>query len=189
MSSIDNIVDKLIVKANKEKEEILKEANNEASQIREEALAKANYEKDRIWSDAKQEADKASSSITQHTAIRSRDAVNLEKEKIIDEVFDRAKAKLKNLDDKRYEEILNRELKKYDGSLNLYIPKDKKIDSSFTKKMERAFSKVKVINDENVESGFIIEQGKIRYNYDFSKVIDFKKNDLEAKVVEILKLD
>ena len=60
MSSIDNIVDKLIVKANKEKEEILKEANNEASQIREEALAKANYEKDRIWSDAKQEADKAS---------------------------------------------------------------------------------------------------------------------------------
>lgn len=189
MANIDNIVEKLISNAEKQAQEILEKGKIEAEKIREDNLSKAEDNKKRILDKAELEADSLYESIVQHSNIRSRDEENSEKEKIIDEVFQKAKDKLLKLDDEEYFKILNKELRKYKGPLTLYLPENKKIRTNFFDKAKLKLSDIKVINDKKIESGFIIEQGKIRYNYDFSRVVDFRKDDLESKIVEILKLD
>ena len=157
--------------------EILKEANGKAASIKEEILKAASFEaqrrRDRILTTANLEA---------------RRIVLEEKERLIEEAYKKALAKLKRLGKKSYQDIIRRMLLKIakSGSGEIIISKEdrKRITPSFIESINK---ELKISKEERgITGGFILKRKKIEINNSFESLLRSKREELEPKLVKIL---
>lgn len=182
MSNLDNLVQKilddaksrakaLLDESNKYKEEMINSKAREASEnkkkIIEKAIAEANILKERAISSAE---------------LKARNEKLKAKQKIIDQAFDIAKERLKNLDENRYISFLTNTLKtlKLSGEEVIVVPE------KMRQKIKSLGLFPRISEDEYVDSGFLIKDKGIILNYTFDSLIDYYREELETEIAQSL---
>ena len=157
--------------------EILKEAKGKAASIKEELLKAASFEaqrrRDRILTTANLEA---------------RRIVLEEKERLIEEAYGKALAKLERLGKKSYQDIIKRMLLKVakSGPGEVIISREdrKRITPSFIESINK---ELKISKEERgISGGFILKRKKIEVNNSFESLFRSKREELELRLVKFL---
>lgn len=178
MSNLENITQKIVDDATKKAEDIIREASEKKQEM-------INIEEERAKSEAKKILDKAlANSDLEKDKIISSSNLKLRDEKlkmqgeILNKVFEAAKEKLTNVDDKVYKEFIEKKLANFskDGiELVLQEGREKLFENSLYK-----------ISDEKTESGFKLISKKEVINFDFKELVDFYRQDLEGEIAKMI---
>lgn len=205
--TLEKVMNVIIEDAKKEAENIINEANKNAEKIIEDSKIKAKNkaleEEKNIIEKAKEEADNIRNVILSEARAKASRMILDEKTKIIDEVIEKTKEKLKEFtkSKEKYVEILSKLivdagntlgggeleilLNKNDLKLPLKIDRLEKIIEEKTGK-----NTILKIIDENLQTigGAIIrtKDRKISINYTFEGIIDTHKRFLQKEVSKIL---
>lgn len=182
MANLENLIQKIVLDAQKEAEMILDDAKrkkeaivqkkrSEAEKIGEQFIRRAeregNMEKDRLISRAK---------------IEERDRRLIVKRDMIERTFALAKEKLIKLDDRAYVQFLQTHLK--DVSLTakevLIVPDDKR-DTVKNLRLP-----VTVSEEQSVESGFLLKGEHFMMNHTIDSLLNYERDELELEVAKIL---
>jgi hypothetical protein len=104
------------------------------------------------------------------------------KQEVIDKVFGYAYMSLKDLKDEDYLKLLKKMLENEDLSEEkvLKVPVGKKEIAKDLIKEE------KIIEEPSLESGFIIVDGNVIYNYSFRDILDEMREELETEIASYL---
>lgn len=184
--TIKNLTDKIIKDANDQKEEILKESKRQVKRIIEESdnkikeLEKRNEEE--INALASQNIKRVESSASRNAKIK----INLIKRNILDEIFNETLGRLENVDNKEYEKLIINILSKLELNKEgvFFIPKKKEVlIKSILSKLK---FQNKVENLNNFNSDFIFKSKNLEYNFDFRKILDSKRKELEIEISKVL---
>lgn len=178
MSNLENITQKIVDDATKKAEDIIREASEKKQEI-------INNEEERAKSEAKKILDKAlANSDLEKDKIISSSNLKLRDEKlkmqgeILNKVFEAAKEKLTNVDDKVYKEFIEKKLANF--------PKDD-IELVLQKGREKLFeNSLYKISNEKTESGFKVISKKEVINFDFKELVDFYRQDLEGEIAKMI---
>ena len=106
------------------------------------------------------------------------------KNKIIDEIFDGAEFKIKNMNTKEYQELLGKFLEKVSKAVEgtIYFSKEDedRIDKAFINKYIMKNKNLKAADEfsDKILSGFVIENDKINLNCSIEALFLEKKNEL-----------
>lgn len=106
------------------------------------------------------------------------------KNKIIDEIFDGAELKIKNMNKKEYQELLGKFLEKVSKAVEgtIYFSKEDedRIDKAFINKYMTKNKNLKAADEfsDKILSGFVIENDKININCSIEALFLEKKNEL-----------
>ena len=157
--------------------EILKEARGKAASIKEEILKAASFE-----------AQRRRDRILTTTSLEARRIVLEEKERLIEEAYKKALAKLARLGKKSYQDIIKKMLLKVakSGSGEVIISREdkKRITPSFITSINKELKISK--EDREIIGGFILKREKIEVNNSFESLFRSKREELELRLVRIL---
>jgi len=157
--------------------EILKEARGKAASIKEEILKAASFE-----------AQRRRDRILTTTSLEARRIVLEEKERLIEEAYKKALAKLARLGKKSYQDIIKKMLLKVakSGSGEVIISREdkKRITPSFITSINKELKISK--EDREIIGGFILKREKIEVNNSFKSLFRSKREELELRLVKIL---
>ena len=157
--------------------EILKEARGKAASIKEEILKAASFE-----------AQRRRDRILTTTSLEARRIVLEEKERLIEEAYKKALAKLARLGKKSYQDIIKKMLLKVakSGSGEVIISREdkKRITPSFITSINKELKISK--EDREIIGGFILKREKIEVNNSFKSLFRSKREELELRLVRIL---
>ncbi|MDO5755103.1 MAG: V-type ATP synthase subunit E family protein [Tissierellia bacterium] len=181
MSSLDNIVKKILLDAENEKKDIL----SDAEEIQEKNLIRSSNESkdevENIMERAKRQGEQIKEKKVSAATLRSRDIKLAAKQEVVDKVLDRVVETLENMDDQKYLEYLEKSL----GSLSLDSKDEVRVQKDKLDVVKNANLKYN-ISDETVNSGFSILKGNILYNNDFKSLVESRKDDFELEIVKSL---
>lgn len=198
MTGLENIVEQILREANTSAEKIINNAKSEADAI----IAKANADAAKIMAqtDEKISIEKSSgeSRAKSSSDLKKRQAILKAKQEIINSVVDKAYAKLLDLPDDKYFEIIEKCLEKSvqakDGEIYFSgrdidrLPKDM---SARVEKIANAKGGKLTISKEhkNIDSGFVLVYGGIEENCSFKAMFNADKEKLADKVHTFLFID
>ena len=162
------IIDRIMAEADKEIEAFMLEGKREADAIMKAAEEKSRREKESYR--AEMEAKKA---------------ILREKQDILEEIIAEAKKRLENLPDAEYAKVIGGMLERLDESQGKEIivsAKDKARLADVVK--EKGY----VLSDEtrDIDSGFVVKNGDIEYNYSFDAIIMVQKEEMQITAAKIL---
>lgn len=179
MSNMDNILKTIIDKAEKEAAEIKAQAQNQADQEYERALESAEKEAQTLVQRAENERELIADTVKSGLERESRDKVLQAREDVVDEVFQTAKSRLKNLSDEEYSQIIDRYLANHDldQDLVIVIPENRNYESKQGYQVEKS---------KTLESGFRIESEEIRISYDFAQIVEVLRESLEPEIGKMI---
>ncbi len=182
MSNLENLTQKIIEDAKKEAQEIKDEADEKSKNIIESKVSLAQNEAKKIIEKSKQEAVLIKERAISGAKLKSRDEILKAKQDILDSVFAMAELELKNLDDDKYQKLLTGAIKqtKKDSNLTILLPGDKK------DLMSKLNKEIKVEIDNTLDSGFIIKEDNVYYNFTFDSMINGIREELETEIASIL---
>lgn len=176
MSNLENLLDKILDEAKKEASLIKKEADKEKKLIVDSRIKEAEASKKRLLETALREAELTEERLVSRAELEARNEKLLAKQNIIEKTFDLAKDKLKSLDDEKYLKFFNDTINSLSLSGNeVFIVPDK-----YRAKVKKLG--VKLSDEENVDSGFLIKDEGIILNYNFDSLVDYYREDLETLV-------
>lgn len=181
MSNLDNIIDEILQDAENESKKVVEDAKSEVAVLVGKTESEAQKKADKIIEKAKVEATQSKERIISNSSLTARDMVLVAKQEMINKVFELTKEKLKTLNHDDYLKFVENSLKA------LEVREDSEIILTENEKKlagEKLFG-IKVA-DETVESGFLLKNGKIILNNEFSSLIDLVKEDLEQEVADKL---
>ena len=178
MSNLDNIVNSIIEDANQEAKRIIEEAQNKAQTDKKESLDRLDRE-ERAFEGRKSVLEAQIRDRVQTGAEReARNLVLSAKQEAVDRAFNLAKEELTKMGGVQYKKVLDRFLQNVPKSPDLIveIPRNRNYESEdFT---------VKKVDD--LRSGFRINRGGIRENFDFDQVVDSLRSSLDTEVVQLI---
>ena len=168
------IIDRIMAEADKEIEAFMLEGKREADAIMKAAEEKARREKESYRRNAEEEARKA----------RAKEILR-EKQDILEEIIAEAKKRLENLPDAEYAKVIGGMLERLDESQGKEIivsAKDKARLADVVK--EKGY----MLSDEtrDIDSGFVVKNGDIEYNYSFDAIIMVQKEEMQITAAKIL---
>ncbi len=182
MSSLDNITDKIKSRANSKVEELNRRFKKEAGEIladkRSEALIAGKKLVEKTLASEEQRKQRTVSS----ALLVKRDAILMEKQKMIDKCFEMAKKKFSEIGDEEYAAFLEKNLGDFaeDSESVLLVPKSRQ-------KIAKKYSgNLKVKVDNTITGGFKVEKNGVIYNFCFDDLIDYNRDKIETQVLEIL---
>lgn len=198
MTGLENIVEQILQEANTSAEKIKNNAKSEADTI----IAKANSDAAKIMAqtDEKISIEKSSgeSRAKSSSDLKKRQAILKAKQEIINSVVDKAYAKLLDLPDDKYFEIIEKCLEKsvqaktgeiYFSARDIArLPKD--MAARVDKIAGAKGGKLTIANEhKNIDSGFVLVYGGIEENCSFKAMFNADKEKLADKVHTFLFID
>jgi V/A-type H+-transporting ATPase subunit E len=187
-------------------EKILADANAEAEKIKKEAEEKESAEKDKLNEQLKEYkeqteilAQKAGEDEKSHILAAARMDITkellAEKRKILDEVFEQARKKLREMPDEEYRALIKKLLVDTveTGDEEVVLDtNEKRIDHGFIKHINRELGSGKKgelkLSDEkqDIGAGFILKRGKIKTNVSIGVLLDQARKELEIELAKEL---
>ena len=160
------IIDRIMAEADKEIEAFMLEGKREADAIMKAAEEKSRREKESYRKNAEEEARKARAKEISGAEMEAKKAILREKQDILEEIIAEAK---KRLDESQGKEII-------------VSAKDKARLADVVK--EKGY----VLSDEtrDIDSGFVVKNGDIEYNYSFDAIIMVQKEEMQITAAKIL---
>ena len=182
MSNLENLTQKIIEDAKEKADEIKTNAEKKANALVVNRVKEANERKEKIIDKATQEAKTMKERVVSSAELKIRDEKLVVKHLVLEKVFETAKKELLNIDDKAYSDFIKTSLKEIDYSKAaiINVPTGKK------KMTETLGTGLKVVEDDSLESGFMIFDEKIIYNYTFESLVDEIRDELEASIAQKL---
>ncbi len=182
MSNLDNLVQKILDDAKSRASAMLDESNRYKEELINSKAREANEIKKRIIEKAMAEANLLKERAISSAELRARNEKLKAKQKIIDQAFDIAKERLKNLDDNRYISFLTNTIKtlKLSGDEIIVVPE------KMREKVKSLGLFSRISEDECVDSGFLIKDKGIILNYTFDSLIDYYREELETEIAQSL---
>ncbi|AEE92206.1 V-type proton ATPase subunit E [Tepidanaerobacter acetatoxydans Re1] len=197
MEGIAKIKATILEEAQEEKQKLLENARAQARDIRAKYENKAEEILNDILEKANRAAEEKKRRILSMAQLENRKALLQAKQQIIDEVFEKAKAKLKNMSDEDYSNLIAEMLLKsvVTGNEEVVISEDDKnrITPDFIKKInEKLKSMGKQGNLRISETpgkmigGFILKSEDMEINCTFDSLINMEREELETEIAKIL---
>ncbi len=186
-----NLTDYIVSKGKEEAKQIKAEADKAALKVERDILNKAEEEAKRIILSASTEADYKVSTLEMTQEIERRKALLRAKSEVINEVFQQAYQKIKNLPDKEFLSLIISLIKKekYAGSEEIMVNKEEfnKYEALIPKinqelKTEFKLSKKPAL----IDSGFLMVGKYYDLNFDFMELINEVRREYESKLSEEL---
>jgi len=186
-----NLTDYIVSKGKEEAKQIKAEADKAALKVERDILNKAEEEAKRIILSASTEADYKVSTLEMTQEIERRKALLRAKSEVINEVFQQAYQKIKNLPDKEFLSLIISLIKKekYSGKEEIMVNKDEfnKYEALIPKinqelKTEFKLSKKPAL----IDSGFLMVGKYYDLNFDFMELINEVRREYESKLSEEL---
>ncbi|PIU63650.1 MAG: hypothetical protein COS84_09430 [Armatimonadetes bacterium CG07_land_8_20_14_0_80_40_9] len=195
--SVDNIVSKIIGDAELEAARVEKEATKEAEKIIQSAEGEAKSLKDELLSNAEDSAKQQKERIVAMAELEARKELLGEKQKLIEEAFQKALESLINLDDEKYQRLIEKLIIESANSGDervIISSKDKeRITQEFIDKVNanliREGKKGELKLEEKLrdfKGGFIFKIGRKEETYTFEALLKSKREELEKEVAKIL---
>lgn len=186
-----NLTDYIVSKGKEEAKQIKAEADKAALKVERDILNKAEEEAKRIILSVSTEADYKVSTLEMTQEIERRKALLRAKSEVINEVFQQAYQKIKNLPDKEFLSLIISLIKKekYAGSEEIMVNKEEfnKYEALIPKinqelKTEFKLSKKPAL----IDSGFLMVGKYYDLNFDFMELINEVRREYESKLSEEL---
>ena len=188
MSSLDNLISKILSDSEAQAGRIIDAARVEAEAIIAKGTAEAEAERKTMLASASGDAEMASQRITLEKKLEIRDDVLRAKREIIDKVFSLALAKLKELPKESYLAFLNAGLKvltfgkAQDDDIGELV-----LTSAYdVAQGDVAIAGISINRARNASSGFILEKEGIEYNFTFEALLESHRHELEYEITKIL---
>lgn len=182
MSNLENLTQKIIDDAKEKADEIKTNADKRAKALVATRVKEANDRKEKILEKAAQEAAMMKERVISSAELKIRDEKLVVKHAVLDKVFQIAKKELLELNDKDYSKFVKSSLEEIDFSEDALI----NVPEGRSKIVEDLGIGIKVVEDESIESGFMIFDEDIVYNYNFDSFVDEIREEVEALIVEKL---
>ncbi|HOK62507.1 MAG TPA: V-type ATP synthase subunit E [Soehngenia sp.] len=182
MQKLENLTQKIMEDAKAEASRISEEADKKQKHIIDERVKEAKVISEKILEKKKLEADTLKERIVSSALRKVRNEELSAKQEVIDKVFGYAYMSLKDLKDEDYLKLLKKMLENEDLSEEkvLKVPLGKKEIAKDLIKEE------KIIEEPSLESGFIIVDGNVIYNYSFRDILDEMREELETEIASYL---
>lgn len=182
MSTIEKITEKILSEAREQAEAILKEAKDETSRRLLLHRKEMQAEQEREFSRADRSASAMAERLVSGAALESRDLQLKARQELLDRAFEAAGETLKNLSEEEYAAFLKKTLGRLDCGPEavLFVPPAR------LEQVKSLGLAMQVEARETLESGFIVDTGPSRYNYDFSELLDFRRSEMEKEVLSVL---
>ncbi|WP_422484870.1 V-type ATP synthase subunit E [Gudongella sp. DL1XJH-153] len=182
MSNLDNLTQKILEDAKNKASEIVKGAEKRNDSLINQRVKEANERKEKILEKAAAEAEMLKDRVISSAELKVRDEKLSAKQEVMDTVFKMAKDKLSDLDQKEYLRFVESSIKDIDieGKPSVLVKKEK------VQQLKELSDEVALVEDESVDSGFILKDGDIIYNYTFDALVDEIREDLEGEIVQKL---
>ncbi len=185
---LEKIIERIDEESALEIKTLEREAQEKVSQISKEAQEKAASIKEEILRAASFEAQRRRDHILTMANLEARRTVLEEKERLIEEAYGKALAKLKKLGKRPYQELIKKMLLKVakSGSGAIILSKEdkKRITPSFIKSINKNLRISK--EDREISGGFILKREKIEINNSFESLFRSQREKLESRLVRIL---
>ncbi|MBL4932351.1 V-type ATP synthase subunit E [Clostridium paridis] len=197
MANIENLTGKILEEAREKQKEIIASANLEGEKILSKKLQEAEEIKKVILDKAKEESKSRKERIISNALLKVRNEKLAVKQKVMDEVFEKALEELCNMNSdafKNYfkESILNLDITG-DEVVILNEPNKKVIEQDFINEINnmlkaRGKKDGLTISSEvgNFKGGYILEKNGVEINNTFEALISSKKDELEYEVANLL---
>lgn len=180
MSNLDNITEKIRVDAQNQAQDIKKDNDLRITELEEKNERQIQELKEDIDSRTERTIESEKEKIISRGKLNARDEQLARKNDVLDRVFNRAKEELKKLSDEDYLNFVKSNL----ATLQLKGT-EKLIPQTGKAGLVKGLG-VDVSNDESVESGFALKDGKITTNYVFDDLVDFYRPEIEGEISSIL---
>ncbi|MDY0235653.1 MAG: V-type ATP synthase subunit E [Gudongella sp.] len=182
MSNLENLTQKIVDDAKEKADEIKTNADKKALVLVANRVKEANERKEKIISKATQEAAMMKERVVSSAELKIRDEKLVVKNIILDKVFEVAKKELLSINDKDYLNFVKSSLKEieYSSDAVLNVPKGK------MESLKDLGETIKVVENDSVESGFMIFDEDIIYNYTFRSLVDDIREEMEALIAQKL---
>ena len=182
MSNLENLTQKILRDAKDSADEILAKAKEENEGIVDSRVMDARQESKRIIDKAIDEAKMSKDRVLSSAELYIRDEKLKAKQSAIGRSFEIAKDRLKNLSEDDYIKFLNNSLKTLDlkGTEKMIVPE------KFRDKVKEMGIKNPISDNETVESGFLIDDGKTVINYTFDSLVDYLRDELETDIAQVI---
>ena len=181
MSTLENIIDKILQDANEKKEIIFSELEEEKTRLEKIEDERIKEEEQRILDSAKREAKdllKRELSIVQ---LKARDIELEAKQDMITKVLEAVISRLENLSKEDYLSYLEKALEELKPSKDAKVfVEDRFLDYIHNAKLDYN------ISEETVQSGFKVSDGNINYNNDFRSIVESQREEVESKILTTL---
>lgn len=193
MSNVKNLTDKILEEAKHKEQEIVTYAENEKAKILALKIKEAEDEKNLIILKAQEEAKTKKERIISSTTLKVRNEKLEAKQKVINEVFDKALEELCSMNSSRLKNFIKHTILDLDidGDETLILNEDgkSKIDDKFIEDLNFIFlarnkkGELKVREENgNFKGGFIVEKNGVEMNNTFEALMDSIKDELEYEV-------
>lgn len=181
MSNLENLTEKILEEAKIQADLQLRDAKAFEEEVISKKVREAEEKKEKMLEKAKFEANLLKERIISNAEVNRRNALLNGKQKVIDQVFEAAKAKLANLPQDEYVAFLKNTV----SSLHLKGTETLKVKEEFKGAVKNLNLNLHLSEDSAV-SGFEILDDKISLNYNFNDMVDFYRDELVKDVASTL---
>ncbi len=179
------IIDKIIADADEAVKKIMSEAKEAADTVISAAEDKAAKEKAKNDKIVAEEKEKVAAKQISGAEMDAKKAVLAAKQEMLEEVIKEAEARLVDLPDAEYAEVIGRMLDNMDKRLGTEVIVS---DRDRTRLADVVAAKGFALSDKtaDINGGLIIKNGDIEYNYSFGSIIAIEKEEIQQIAAKIL---
>ena len=197
MEGIAKIKEWILEEAKEEKQNIIENAKAQAQDIKKQYEQKAKEILNDILDKASKTAEEKKRRIHSMAQLENRKALLQAKQQIIDEVFEKAKATLKDMPDDKYQNLISNMLIKsaLTGNEELIISEHDKsrITSDFLQRINNTLIDMGKQGNLRISKtsghmigGFILKSQDLEINSTFDSLINMEREELETEIAKIL---
>lgn len=192
MNGVDNILKKISSDASEAERVTLEQAQLNASEIVTELNAQGAFERAQILENAKHEAEQRRSRILSAAQMEGKKRLLAQKQRLIDEAFEKAKGRLHGLSPDEYAGVLAgmaSALIKSGGEQLLISPQDaERLGDRLTAALSARLPVVPgvAVSADVTGGGFILKAGDVEINCTFDALLRQYREELELKVAATL---
>lgn len=181
MSNLENLTEKILEEAKMQSDAMLREAKAFEDDVVMKKVKEAKEKKEKMLEKGRFEANLLKERIISNAEVNRRNELLNGKQQIIDRVFEEAKEKLQGLSEDQYVAFVKETIE----GLSLKGTEILKVTSTYKESIKALGLPVKV-SEETVPSGFLLQDDKISFNYNFSDMVDFYRDELVKDVASKL---
>lgn len=182
MSKLENLTKKILDDAGAQAEAVKENAHKKSEVVINNKIKEAHDRKEKIIEKATAESEMMKDRVVSSAELKVRDEKLKAKQKVMDKVFLMAKESLNGLDEQDYISFLKSTMDKTQmkGKGSLLVPR------GYKEKIESVLKDMEVSEDDDLESGFIIRDEDVIYNYTFDSLVDEIREELEGEIAKNL---
>jgi len=180
MSNLENLTKKILDDASHKASNIIEEAETKSQELLNVNINEANNDKDIMLDKAKRESILAKERIISNAELKARNDKLSAKQEVVDKVFNMAKDRFNNIGEEEFINFVKNNIKNLSlkGTEVLIVPE------RFLEKAK--LTGMRVSGEEFINSGFLLKDNDLIFNYSFEALVDFLRENLEIEVAQML---